>query len=91
MASETLRLIDLSDIAGIEFVCTFCTATTIRPLRAFDRTLNLRGNCLTQCPKCLKSIVDPGGSGEEAITDAAEALRQLRKLPVRIRFQVTGV
>jgi hypothetical protein len=85
MTAETVHLIDLSDIVGIEFLCSHCGSRTLHVLGKFDRVP-------ATCPNCHEGIVTHLGPEAVAIKEAVEAIQQLvkRKLPTRIRFQVTG-
>ena len=86
MTAETIHLIDLTDIVGVEFLCSHCGSRIVHVLAKFDRVP-------TKCANCHEAIVTAGSPEETAIKETVEAIKMLakRKLPTRIRFQVTGL
>jgi hypothetical protein len=96
MTSETRTLIELTDIAGIEFECPKCSAKVLYSLeKHYDRLAN-------QCPNCNESWFDSRDAGVHPgtplVADQVKAvfasLRTVAKHPgirTRIRLQISGV
>lgn len=90
MTNEHRLLIELIDIAGIEFECQSCAAKILYPLARQDRLA-------AKCPNCYESwfIEEPGPRNPnvpttvENVNKAINHLRELIKTPlVRARVRL---
>ena len=79
MTAETMHLVDLSDIVGIEFLCAHCGSRVLHVLNKFDRVP-------AKCPNCYEAIVTAGSPEDETIKEAVAAIRTLIKLNCQLEF-----
>jgi ribosomal protein L37AE/L43A len=88
VTTEQTTSIDLSDIAGIEYVCSHCGARYIVPIVKFDTAISSCANCRQEIvSETYKNSSKP--SDQAAVHSFVEALRDLSGRGVSIRLTLS--